>query len=97
MVVDAKLCLLLKSYPPRALFAMARRFEQEYAAQRSGILCLLLLRNQEYDGSKMAAAFLATSSSHCGVFTLSNVYGPESTQVTAAASSGNTCTVLYLT
>ena len=71
MVVDAKLCLLLKSYPPRALFAMARRFEQEYAAQRSDILCLLLLRNQEYDGSKMAAAFLATSSSHCGVFTLS--------------------------
>ena len=38
---------------------MVRWFEQEYAAQRSGTLYVLLLRNKEYDRSKMAAAFPA--------------------------------------
>ena len=46
---------------PRALFAMVRRFEQEYAAQGSGILCLLLLRNRSLIGPRRWQHFLHPS------------------------------------
>ncbi|KAG5262766.1 hypothetical protein AALO_G00278670 [Alosa alosa] len=43
------------------------------------ILCLLLQRNEEYDRSKMAAAFLV-SSSQCGVYVY-YVYGSTGQRV----------------
>ena len=52
---------------PQARFAMVRRFEQENAAQCSGILCLLLLHNCEFDRPETVAAFRAPSS-QCGVY-----------------------------
>ena len=58
---------------PWALFVMVHRFEQEYAAQCSGILCLPLLGNKSMTGPRWRPHFLCPAANVAS--TLSYVYG----------------------